>query len=251
MQIDSRLTRISAQIKIHKSQAFLDNPIFSPWQCNHPAYCSQSTIASVSLSGDAVWNTDYYPSAIAQPLASTANNSSQAFSSIYQDNSIPMPNTQTELPFSAKYSAKVCLRAALAISHTVQVLSNPDPLYILAHKRSISDASRTWLKRDPFTYFPLATPSFVSCLARGGYTMSRICCKARIAQRVSAQLDLGSSSGVAASDKLACRATQNGTPGEIHHFFLKPCGAFETISLVLGYEHSRRSITSHLSTLSC
>ena len=156
-----------------------------------------------SLSGDPLWDVDYYPGDMTQSQASSPVSSSWSFSPTYHDYSTaPMPNIQTELPFSVKYSAKVCLRAALAMSHIVQVLPNQNSFYMFADDPSIPYVNSPWHKLSPFSHLLLAMPSFASCLTQGSYIMSTICYKARMAQRVYPELDLETCGSVAASDQL-------------------------------------------------
>ncbi|KAG2421249.1 hypothetical protein HFD88_000865 [Aspergillus terreus] len=186
----SRIKLFSAQIKVHQSQAFLDSSIFSRRPYDHSVCFGQGGMGTTSLSGDSLWDVDYYPGDMTQSQASSPVSSSWSFSSTYQDYSTaPMQNIQTELPFSVKHSAKVCLNAALAMSHMVQILPSQHPFYASANDPSL-------------LHFPLAIPSFASCLAQGSYIMSTICYKARMAQRAYPELDPGTCSSVAASDQL-------------------------------------------------
>ncbi|KAL4891461.1 hypothetical protein BDV59DRAFT_181794 [Aspergillus ambiguus] len=199
----SRIKLFSAQIKVHQSQAFLDNSIFTRRQYDLMGNTLQGSACAAFTQSDLLWDSDYFRGDIPQSQGSSPSGS-WSFSSAYQDYpTTPMTSTtQTELPFSVKYSAKVCLRAALAMSHMIQLLPGPDSLYTLVDGSPGRERNNDRFRLSTISHFPLAMPSFACCLTQGSYIMSTICYKARMAQRVSPDLEPSAHGSVAASDQL-------------------------------------------------
>ncbi|KAF9885345.1 hypothetical protein FE257_012962 [Aspergillus nanangensis] len=198
----SRIKLFSAQIKVHQSQAFLDNPIFSRRQYEVSAYPTPPGTACATLHcQDAMCQMEYFsgdaiPSNVSSPVWSPWTPSP-----VYRERPpTPPSSVQTELPFSVKHSAKVCLRAALAMSYMFQLLPNPNSIYALADGNFGRGPQS--VQSNAINHFPLAMPSFACCLAQGSYIMSTICYKARMARRVAPELNSGACSTHSASDQL-------------------------------------------------
>jgi len=96
-----------------------------------------------------------------------------------------LPPTPTECPFTSQHSAKVCLRAALLISHMFQSLPLPRPSRLDLHPHSGQHQQQ----------LPRTMPSFACCLMQGSYAILMIFYKARVARRISPPLPLSSQQG--------------------------------------------------------
>lgn len=169
--------------------------MFARRQYELSAYQPQGQMCTAYPSGDGFWEAESFGSDMSQSQVSSPVSSSwSSFSSSYGD--YQPPPMQTELPFSVKYSAKVCLGAALAMSQMVQVLPNPTSLY------AIGSPSMGSMRSNTITQFPLAMPSFACCLTQGSYIMSTICYKARMARRVSPELEPSACGSLMGSDQL-------------------------------------------------
>lgn len=96
-------------------------------------------------------------------------------------------------PYTSQHSAKICLRAALLISHMFQSLPLPNPL----GDGVKSPQSMQMLHPNEL---PRTMPSFACCLMQGSYAMLMIFYKARVEKQMSPEY--GSKSPDNPSDRL-------------------------------------------------
>ncbi|KAH8425334.1 uncharacterized protein LDX57_003090 [Aspergillus melleus] len=180
----SRIKISSAQIKIHRFRAFSDIPIFIKKHCDLTAanagnaapgnQTKQSKAASgINTIGCSCGGLE----PLQQPPSELTPSSMSSASSDY--NSMSQYSFTNGFPYSSQHSAKICLRAALLISHMFQSLPLPRPL---------SEGGKG-MQLMPQNELPRTMPSFACCLMQGSYAMLMIFYKARVEKQMSPDYD--------------------------------------------------------------
>ncbi|KAK1146098.1 hypothetical protein N8T08_003748 [Aspergillus melleus] len=180
----SRIKISSAQIKIHRFRAFSDIPIFIKKHCDLTAanagnaalgnQTKQNKAASgINTIGCSCGGLEQ----VQQPPSELTPSSMSSASSDY--NSMSQYSFTNGFPYSTQHSAKICLRAALLISHMFQSLPLPHPL---------SEGGKG-MQLMPQNELPRTMPSFACCLMQGSYAMLMIFYKARVEKQMSPDYD--------------------------------------------------------------
>ncbi|KAJ5893527.1 hypothetical protein N7495_005218 [Penicillium taxi] len=188
----SRIKLSSAQIKIHRFRAFSDIPIFIKKHCDlttaNPTNTSDidtksctsgSDIHSVSCLHGGL---DQFQRAPANEYMTPSDSSTSSDGHPYTPQYPQYPFT-LGFPYSPQHSAKVCLRAAITISHMFESLPYPQPL--LENNQ-----------QHPQRPLPRTMPSFACCLMQSSYAMLMIYYKVRVAKQLSpdSENDIGGDS---------------------------------------------------------
>lgn len=169
----------SAQIKIHRFRAFSDMPIFMKKHCdlgtiNHSHTAPETSKSSNTSSGMAnircsCSNLESFHGAL--PSAECSSSTPPGLRPTVSQ------YTSNEWPFSSQHSAKVCLRAALILSHMFQSLPFPQPLHGPGNTHNNTQPGPGMQQALPRTM-----PSFACCLMQGSYAMLMIFYKATVSK---------------------------------------------------------------------
>ncbi|KAJ5546311.1 hypothetical protein N7494_003896 [Penicillium frequentans] len=182
----SRIKLSSAQIKTHRFRAFSDIPIFVKRHCDLTAANATNTahVLTPKSSGTGINSVSCPCSNLDQfRRASSAEYMTPSDSSTSSDihpyiPQYPQYPFATGFPYSTQHSAKICLRAAILISHLFESLPYPQPLPE-THQQP----------RQHGSVLPRTMPSFACCLMQSSYAMFMIFYKARVANQVSPDVE--------------------------------------------------------------
>ncbi|KAJ5587356.1 uncharacterized protein N7459_003121 [Penicillium hispanicum] len=181
----SRIKLSSAQIKTHRFRAFSDIPIFIKRHCDltaaNPSNPSTNELtAKASAQGAGInsvtcscSNLDQFQRASSTEYMTPSDSSTSSDIHPYIPH-YPQYPFAPGFPYSPQHSAKVCLRAALAISRMFESLPYPMPLP--------ENHPQQHLQRQSL---PRTMPSFACCLMQSSYAMFMIFYKARVAHQLS------------------------------------------------------------------
>ncbi|RDW62973.1 uncharacterized protein DSM5745_10084 [Aspergillus mulundensis] len=181
----ARIKTSSAQIKIHRFRAFSDIPIFLKRHCD----LTEANASDDLLSENTSKSPDH-PDEISSSSGGCSCTSSDKFqqSSSSETSSSASPELQTlphypfisEFPFTSQHSARVCLKAALLISHMFEILPIPQPL-------SDPNNPPRVLQSLPRNRYPRTMPSFACCMMQGSYALLMIFYQASLAKNAQAE----------------------------------------------------------------
>ncbi|KAJ5279439.1 hypothetical protein N7478_004811 [Penicillium angulare] len=182
----SKIKLSSAQIKTHRFRAFSDIPLFIKRHCDLTAAnhtnSNQEIVPKQSASGAGMNSVSCSCSNLNQfQRASSAEYMTPSDSSTSSDihpyiPQYPQYPFAPGFPYSTQHSAKVCLRAAIVISHMFESLPYPEPLYE-THQQAQHDRP-----------LPRTMPSFACCLMQSSYAMFMLFYKARVAKQFSTDI---------------------------------------------------------------
>ncbi|KAL4802271.1 hypothetical protein BDV18DRAFT_64346 [Aspergillus unguis] len=195
----ARIKLSSAQIKIHRFRAFSDIPIFLKRHCDLTAANStepntgntttsikspnSSEISSVGCSCSSLDQFQHSSSSDYAPSSTSSSTSAE----LIPPPLLPQYSFISEFPYTSQQSAKVCLKAALLISHMFQDLPIPQPL-------TDGNPSRV-LQALPQNQYPRTMPSFACCLMQGSYALLMLFYQASLENHFMAGNDQGPGQG--------------------------------------------------------
>lgn len=182
----------SARIKLHRYRAFLDTPIFTRKHCDlrkvdaeesHAApgsSCCGSSFRAVppspSPSSSSVSNGSASSSSLRRMSSSSSSHPSSLSISgatgmgLGSSEKTTLATSATSTPFSDPDSARICLKAALQISHAFEALPYPNPT-----PQSINFFSPPFLSSTSKTPAPRTMPAFACCAMQASYALLMIC----------------------------------------------------------------------------
>lgn len=194
----SRIKLSSSQIKIHRFRAFSDIPIFLKRHCDLTAAnsseptseCANKSLkpsGEISNIGCSCTRLDQFKHSSSSEYAPSSTSST---SSEFQ--TLPQYSFIDEFPYTSQHSARVCLRAALLISHMFQSLPVPQPL-------TGCNSPHQALQSLPLNQYPRTMPSFACCLMQGSYALLMIFYQTNLANQV--PTEFGNNQGNTPSDR--------------------------------------------------
>ncbi|KAL4904863.1 hypothetical protein BDW74DRAFT_22751 [Aspergillus multicolor] len=179
----ARIKTSSAQIKIHRFRAFSDIPIFLKRHCD----LTKANASDDPLPENTAKSPDH-PDEISSVGCSCTSSDNFQQSSSSETSSSASPELQTlphypfvsEFPFTSQHSARVCLKAALTISHMFEILPTPQPLSELNNQPRV-------LQSLPRNRYPRTMPSFACCMMQGSYALLMIFYQASLTKNAQAE----------------------------------------------------------------
>ena len=160
LKAQARIKLNSAKIKLHRYRAFLDIPIFSQ------RYCDVAPAAKRTASNVSACSCTGLLSQASSPTSDLVRDLSSPSSSV---SPTPLVDRCIDSPFSSRFSAKACMKAALAIARAFESLPYPNPTLT-------SESSQPgFLSKTSITPAPRTMPTFVCCAMQSSYALLMLC----------------------------------------------------------------------------
>lgn len=191
LRLQAQIKLNSARIKLHRYRAFQDTPIFTK------RHCDLSNLSHFDTNSASPCSCGGIISSASPHSYEGSNHSTQSPQS--HASSI---TSNDSMPFGDHKSARICLKAALAISRAFESLPYPNLPSVL------SPSIPPFLSSTSSTSAPRTMPAFACCAMQSCYALLTLCYRSKIlppnsdnnpaAQRAKAEIHLGISRVLAA-----------------------------------------------------
>ncbi|QSZ33649.1 hypothetical protein DSL72_005217 [Monilinia vaccinii-corymbosi] len=166
LRLMTRIKLNSARIKIHRYCAFSDIPVFTKKHCDLSS--THSTAQNPPPSGCGCSNNLQYATSTLSPSPGAINSPTPDKISVFDS---PI------LPFSGRFSSKVCMQSAFNIAQSFRALPKSRPF-------DPRDPSY-WTDADQIKNIPRMMPIFACCAMQSSYAMIMLCHKTLVIKKTS------------------------------------------------------------------